>query len=161
LSSNRFGNLQTECPGASVEGTEILIGVLEATVCDPSRSNPGAKLMEGLTHPRMGRRRRATLPNFHAREAYARTECSWQTGGPIILAGDSECVIRLDARRLSDEVAQCFNLAKIKKTLPPKMNLRFRPIAGCPSIYHRLLGHTISTMLLVALAVVETWYLLT
>ena len=30
-----------------------------------------------------------------------------------------------------------------------------------PSIYHRLLGHAISTMLLVALAVVETWYLLT
>ena len=43
-----------------------------------------------------------------------------------------------------------------------EMNLRFRPIAGCPpSIYHRLLGHAISTMLLVALAVVETWYLLT
>jgi hypothetical protein len=29
-----------------------------------------------------------------------------------------------------------------------------------PSIYHRLLGHAISTMLRVALAVVETWYLL-
>ena len=43
-----------------------------------------------------------------------------------------------------------------------EMNLRFRPIAGCPpSIYHRLLGHAISAMLLVALAVVETWYLLT
>jgi hypothetical protein len=30
-----------------------------------------------------------------------------------------------------------------------------------PSIYHRLLGHAISTLLLIALAVVETWYLLT
>ena len=30
-----------------------------------------------------------------------------------------------------------------------------------PSIYHRLLGHAISTLLLVALMVVETWYLLT
>ncbi|MDT5142844.1 MAG: hypothetical protein QOE52_3347 [Mycobacterium sp.] len=29
-----------------------------------------------------------------------------------------------------------------------------------PSIYHRLLGHAIATMLLVALAVVETWHLL-
>ena len=28
------------------------------------------------------------------------------------------------------------------------------------SIYHRLLGHAIATMLLVALAVVETWHLL-
>lgn len=42
-----------------------------------------------------------------------------------------------------------------------EMKLRFRPIAGCPTIYHRLLGHAISTMLLVALAVVEIWYLLT
>jgi hypothetical protein len=42
-----------------------------------------------------------------------------------------------------------------------EMNRRFRPIAGSPSIYHRLLGHAISTMLLVALAVVETWYSLT
>ena len=33
------------------------------------------------------------------------------------LAEGRECVIRLDARRLSDEVAQWFNLAKIKKTL--------------------------------------------
>jgi len=30
--------------GASVKGTEILTGVLEATVRDPSRSGPGAKL---------------------------------------------------------------------------------------------------------------------
>ena len=41
-----------------------------------------------------------------------------------------------------------------------EMNLRFRPIVGCPQHYHRLLGHAISTMLLVALAVVETWHLL-
>src|SRR5215213_10959394 len=81
------------CPGASVEGTEILTGVLEATVRDPSRSSPGAKLMDGLTHPRMGRRRRATRPNFHACEAYARTECSWQNGGPITLAGDKNAEI--------------------------------------------------------------------
>src|ERR1700737_5506852 len=33
------------------------------------------------------------------------------------LAEGRECAIRLDARRLSDEVAQCFNLAKIKKAL--------------------------------------------
>jgi hypothetical protein len=32
---------------------------------------------------------------------------------------------------------------------------------GAPSIYHRLLGHAISMLLLVALAVVEIWYLLT
>src|SRR5450755_3320417 len=30
-------------------GTEILTGVLEATVRDPSRSGPGARLMDGLT----------------------------------------------------------------------------------------------------------------
>src|SRR5262245_34092710 len=82
---------QTGCPGASVEGTEILTGVLEATVRDPSRSSPGAKLMDGLTHPSMGRRRRATRPNFHACEAYARTECSWQNqrqSGPSPPAND-------------------------------------------------------------------------
>ena len=33
-----------------------------------------------------------------------------------------------------------------------------RPVPG--SIYHRLLGHAIFTMLLLALAVVETWNLL-
>jgi hypothetical protein len=36
------------------------------------------------------------------------------------LAEGRECVIRLDARRLRDEVAQCFNLAKIKKALSSK-----------------------------------------
>src|ERR1700739_2854834 len=39
-------------PGASVKETEILTGVLEATVRDPSRSGPGAKLMCGLTRPK-------------------------------------------------------------------------------------------------------------
>ena len=56
-------------PGASVKGTEILTGVLEATVRDPSRSGPGARLKYGLTHPRKRRRRRATRPHFHACEA--------------------------------------------------------------------------------------------
>jgi hypothetical protein len=35
--------LAAGCPGASVKGTEILTGVLEATVRDPSRSGPGAQ----------------------------------------------------------------------------------------------------------------------
>jgi hypothetical protein len=39
-------------PGASVKGTEILTGVLEATARDPSRSGPGAKLVYGLIRPR-------------------------------------------------------------------------------------------------------------
>jgi hypothetical protein len=39
-------------PGTSVKGTEILTGVLEATVRDPCRSGPGAKLTCGLSHPR-------------------------------------------------------------------------------------------------------------
>ena len=39
-------------PGASVKETEILTGVLEATVRDPARSGPGAKLIHGLTHPK-------------------------------------------------------------------------------------------------------------
>ena len=55
--------------GASVKGTEILTGVLEATVRDPCRSGPGAKLVCGLTHPRNDRRRQATRPHFHACEA--------------------------------------------------------------------------------------------
>ena len=55
--------------GASVKGTEILTGVLEATVRDPSRSGPGARLKCGLTHPRKRRRRQATRPHFHACEA--------------------------------------------------------------------------------------------
>ena len=41
-------------------------------------------------------------------------------------------MIRLDARRLNDEVARCFNIAKTKKALSSKMNWRFRPIAGSP-----------------------------
>ena len=53
LSSKRFRNLQKGCPGASVEGTKILTRVLEATLLNPSRSSPGATLMDGLTHPRM------------------------------------------------------------------------------------------------------------
>src|SRR6185312_6412327 len=59
-------------PGASVKGTEILTGVLEATVRDPCRSGPGAKLVCGLTHPRNDRRRQATRPHFHACEASPR-----------------------------------------------------------------------------------------
>ena len=55
--------------GASVKGTEILTGVLEATVRDPSRSGPGAKLTNGLHGPRECRRRQATRPHFHAYEA--------------------------------------------------------------------------------------------
>jgi len=55
--------------GASVKGTEILTGVLEATVRDPSRSGPGARLKYGITRPRKRRRRQATRPNFHACEA--------------------------------------------------------------------------------------------
>ena len=39
-------------PGASVKGTEILTGVLEATVRDPSRSGPGARLTDGLDTPK-------------------------------------------------------------------------------------------------------------
>ena len=58
--------------GASVKGTEILTGVLEATVRDPCRSGPGAKLVCGLTHPRNDRRRQATRPHFHACEASPR-----------------------------------------------------------------------------------------
>ena len=38
-------------PGASVKGTEILTGVLEATVRDPSRSGPGARLCTGSHGP--------------------------------------------------------------------------------------------------------------
>src|SRR6267142_543467 len=56
-------------PGASVKGTEILTGVLEATVRDPSRSGPGTKLTNGLHSPRKRRRRQATRPHFHAYEA--------------------------------------------------------------------------------------------
>jgi hypothetical protein len=77
------------------------------------------------------------------------------------LAEGRECAIRLDARRLSDEVAQCFNLAKIKKRFH-RNELALQTYRRVPpSIYRRLLAHAISTMLLVALAVVETWYLLT
>jgi hypothetical protein len=39
-------------PGASVKETEILTGVLEATVRDPSRPGPGARLMCGLIRPK-------------------------------------------------------------------------------------------------------------
>ena len=50
-------------------GPEILTGVLEATVRDPSGRGPSARLMHGLESPVTGRRRRATRPHFHAREA--------------------------------------------------------------------------------------------
>src|SRR5450631_1989933 len=50
-------------------GTEILTGVLEATVRDPSGRDPSARLMRGLEAHVTGRRRRATRPHFHAREA--------------------------------------------------------------------------------------------
>src|ERR1700747_2395711 len=56
--------LRVDRLGASVKGTEILIGVLEATVRDPSRSGPGARLTHGLTGPRNGRRRQAPPPHF-------------------------------------------------------------------------------------------------
>src|SRR6478752_6450255 len=55
--------------GPRSRGTEILTGVLEATVRDPSRSGRGTRLKYGLTHPRKRRRRRATRPHFHACEA--------------------------------------------------------------------------------------------
>jgi hypothetical protein len=56
-------------PGASVKETEILTGVLEATVRDPARSGPGAKLRNGLqAHSFVGVGRRPK-PNFHADEA--------------------------------------------------------------------------------------------
>src|SRR6202171_4439898 len=45
LQSSRH-TLAAGCPGASVKGTEILTGVLEATVRDPSRSGPGAQAHE-------------------------------------------------------------------------------------------------------------------
>ena len=57
------------CPGASVEGTEILTGVLEATVRDPSRSRPRHQAHRRAHIPRGSRRRRATRPYFHACEA--------------------------------------------------------------------------------------------
>src|SRR5664280_2767537 len=50
-------------------GTEILTGVLEATVRDPSGRDPSARLTYGLEAQVTGRRRRATRPHFHAREA--------------------------------------------------------------------------------------------
>src|SRR6476620_9868370 len=56
-------------PGASVEGTEILTGVLEATVRDPSRSRPRHQAHRRAHIPRGSRRRRATRPYFHACEA--------------------------------------------------------------------------------------------
>ncbi|BCO47284.1 hypothetical protein MINTM002_29580 [Mycobacterium intracellulare] len=40
-------------PGASVQGIEILTGVLEATVRDPSRSGPGTRLINRLTKPKL------------------------------------------------------------------------------------------------------------
>ena len=42
-----------------------------------------------------------------------------------------------------------------------EMNLRFRPIAGCPQHLPSPAGPRHFHMLLIALAVVETWYLLT
>ena len=63
--------------GASVKETEILIGVLAATVRDPSRSGPGARLTHGLTHPKTHRRRRATQPHFHAYEASQKEKEAW------------------------------------------------------------------------------------
>ena len=56
-------------PGASVKGTEILTGVLEATVGDPARSGPSIKLQGQAHRPIVRRRRRATRPHFHAYEA--------------------------------------------------------------------------------------------
>ena len=56
-------------PGASVKETEILTGVLEATVRDPSGRAPAPSSCAGSCGPRKHRRRRATRPHFHAREA--------------------------------------------------------------------------------------------
>src|SRR4029077_2146786 len=55
--------------GPRYRETEILTGVLEATVRDPSRSGPSARLIPGLPPPRERRRRQATRPHFHACEA--------------------------------------------------------------------------------------------
>lgn len=41
---------QEGLPGGLVQGTENLTGVLVATVRDPSKSGPGAKLHNGLTY---------------------------------------------------------------------------------------------------------------
>jgi RNA polymerase sigma-70 factor, ECF subfamily len=46
-----------------------------------------------------------------------------------------QCVIRLDARRFGDEVAQCFNLAKLKRALSLIIDGRFRPIAQWPAAF--------------------------
>ena len=51
LPSNPSHYHRVDRPGASVKGTEILTGVLEATVRDPARSGPSAKLLYGLVHP--------------------------------------------------------------------------------------------------------------
>jgi hypothetical protein len=52
-----------------MQGIEILTGVLEATVRDPSGSGPGTRLSRRLEHPSKRRRRQATRPHFHARVA--------------------------------------------------------------------------------------------
>ena len=90
LSSKRFRNLQKGCPGASVEGTKILTRVLEATLLNPSRSSPGATLMDGLTHPRMSASTGNPAQFSLARRT--RTECSWPNRhrtGPFYLAADN------------------------------------------------------------------------
>ncbi|WP_207573520.1 hypothetical protein, partial [Mycolicibacterium celeriflavum] len=56
-------------PGASVKETEILTGVLKATVRDPARSGPGAKLHNGLQAQSLVGVDEATRPHFHAYEA--------------------------------------------------------------------------------------------
>ena len=57
-------------PGASVKDTEILTGVLEVTVRDPSRSKPRRQAhVRANKIPRKRRRRQATRPHFHACEA--------------------------------------------------------------------------------------------
>ena len=62
--------------GASVEGTEILTGVLEATVRDPSGRGPDTRLIGGLTYQGVVGVGRATRPDFHACEASLK-----ETGG--------------------------------------------------------------------------------
>ena len=69
LQSNPFHSIGWAARGPRSRETEILTGVLEATVRDPCRSGPGAKLVCGLAHPRNDRRRQATRTHFHAREA--------------------------------------------------------------------------------------------
>lgn len=76
--------------GASVKETEILTGVLEATVRDPARSGPGARLRNG-----------ATRPHFHA------CEPSHKDKGGCARTG-SEAIV--DAFVMSPALTRCLTL---------------------------------------------------